>query len=181
MRLKLSQLRSVLAPWCITTAQFHSTKPELRFCTDSSPACSVSEIHDGEDLWLWSRLEIRQNAFRRSTIPQKQLIIIINVNFPYPLETSENHRFFMFSGGIKGNIDPKWVKQLQYQRERHNLILFAWNASGSLVKQNDCKNKTTWLTQTALSKSFSLFHTTYIEDIKEFFKGLFFRSKLVLY
>ena len=31
----------------------------------------------------------------------------------------------MFSGGIKGNIDPKWVKQLQYQRERHNLMLLA--------------------------------------------------------
>ena len=60
-------------------------------------------------------------------------------------------------------------------------MLLAWNASSSIVKQNDCKNKTTWLTQIALSKSFSLFHTTYIEDIQEFFKGLFFRSKLVLY
>ena len=45
----------------ITTAQLHSTKPEL----------------DGEDLWQWSRLEIRLNTFRRSTIPQKQFIIII--------------------------------------------------------------------------------------------------------
>ena len=174
MRLKLSQLSSVLAPWCITTAQLHSTKPELRFCAGSNPTRSVSENHDGEDLWQWSRLEIRLNAFRRSTIPQKQFIIIINVNFPYTLETSENHRFFMFSGGIKGNINPKWVNQLQYRRERHNLILFAWNANGSIVKQNDCKNKTTWLTQTALSKSFSLFHATHIEDIKETFKGLFF-------
>ena len=34
----------------ITSAQLHSTKPELRFCTGSNPACSVSEIHDGEDL-----------------------------------------------------------------------------------------------------------------------------------
>ena len=50
-----------------------------------------------------------------------------------------------------------------------------------MVKQNDYENKTTWLTQTALSKSFSLFHATYIEDIKEFFKGLFFCLKLVLY
>ena len=41
----------------------------------------------------------------------------------------------MFSGGIKGNIDPKWVKQLQYQRERHT--------SSSIVEQNGCKNKTT--------------------------------------
>ena len=34
----------------ITTAQFHSTKPELRFCTDSNPARGESEIRNGEDL-----------------------------------------------------------------------------------------------------------------------------------
>ena len=60
-----------------TTAQLHSTKPELRFCAGSNPACSVSEIRDGEDLWQWSWLEIRLNAFCRSTIPQKQCISII--------------------------------------------------------------------------------------------------------
>ena len=31
----------------------------------------------------------------------------------------------MFSGSIKGDIDPKWAKQLQYWRERRNLILLA--------------------------------------------------------
>ena len=56
-------------------AQLHSTKPELKFCAGSSPARAVSETWDGEDLWEW--LEIRLNAFRRSTKPQKQLIIII--------------------------------------------------------------------------------------------------------
>ena len=61
----------------ITTAQLHSTKPELRFCAGSNPARGMSEIRDGEDLWQWSRLETRLNAFRRSTIPQKQFIIII--------------------------------------------------------------------------------------------------------
>ena len=61
----------------ITTAQLHSAKPELRFCTGSNSARGVSEICDGEDLWQWSRLEIRLNAFRRSAIPQKQHIIII--------------------------------------------------------------------------------------------------------
>ena len=60
----------------ITTAQLHSAKPELRFCAGSN---GVSEIRDGEDLWQWSRLEIRLNAFRRSTIPQKQFIIIIQL------------------------------------------------------------------------------------------------------
>ena len=34
----------------ITTAQLHSTKPELRFCTGSNPARGVSGIRDGEDL-----------------------------------------------------------------------------------------------------------------------------------
>ena len=34
------------------------------------PSRGVSEIRDGEDLWQCSRLEIRLNAFRLSTIPQ---------------------------------------------------------------------------------------------------------------
>ena len=34
----------------ISTGQLHSTKSELRFCTGSNPACSVSEICDGENL-----------------------------------------------------------------------------------------------------------------------------------
>ena len=49
----------------------------------------------------------------------------VNVNFSYSLETSESHIFLMFSGGIKGNIDPEYVKQLQHRRERHNLMLLA--------------------------------------------------------
>ena len=61
----------------ITTAQLHSTKAELRFYAGSSLARGVSEICDVEHLWQWSRLEIRLNAFCRSTIPQKQFIIII--------------------------------------------------------------------------------------------------------
>ena len=39
----------------------------------------------------------------------------VNVSFLYHLETSENHRFFMFLGGTERNIDPKWVKQQQYR------------------------------------------------------------------
>ena len=34
----------------VTTAQLHSSKPELKFCADSYPARGVSEIRDGEDL-----------------------------------------------------------------------------------------------------------------------------------
>ena len=57
----------------IPTAQFHSTKRELRFCAGSNHAPGVSEICDGEDLWQWSQLEL--NAFCRSVIPQKQFIL----------------------------------------------------------------------------------------------------------
>ena len=56
---------------------YYIIKPELRFCAGSNPARAVLEICDGEDLWQWSRLETRLNAFRQSTIPQKQFIIII--------------------------------------------------------------------------------------------------------
>ena len=34
----------------ITTAQLHSTNPELRFCAGSNPARGVLEIRDCEDL-----------------------------------------------------------------------------------------------------------------------------------
>ena len=34
----------------ITTAQLHSTKPELRLCANSNPVRGVSEIRDGEHL-----------------------------------------------------------------------------------------------------------------------------------
>ena len=52
----------------------HSTNPELRFCTGSNPAHGMLEIHDGEDLWQWSLLEIRLNTFCLSIISQKQFI-----------------------------------------------------------------------------------------------------------
>ena len=61
----------------ITKVQLHSTKPEIRFCAGSNPARRVSETRHGEDLWQWSRLEARLNAFCRSTISQQQYIIII--------------------------------------------------------------------------------------------------------
>ena len=68
--------------------QLHSTKPELRFCVGSKPARGVWEIRDREDLWQWFRLEIRLNAFRRSTIPQKQFIIIIIIIITIIFRTS---------------------------------------------------------------------------------------------
>ena len=80
----------------------------------------------------------------------------------------------MFPGSTKGNIDLKWVKQQQYQRKWHDLMLLAWNASSSIVKQNDCKNKT-WLTQTTLPKSF--FYVIPLA-LKNFWKDYFFVQHL---
>ena len=34
----------------ITAVHIHSSKPELRLCAGSNPACGVLEIQDGEDL-----------------------------------------------------------------------------------------------------------------------------------
>ena len=67
--LKLLRWRRGVA--VITAGYLHSTKPKLRFCAGSNPACGLSKIRDGEDLWQRSRLKIRLNAFRWSTIPQK--------------------------------------------------------------------------------------------------------------
>ena len=71
---------TIMAPWCrgvvvIITAQLHSANPECRLCSCSNPACGVSEICNAENFWQWSWLEIRLDAFRRSTIPQKQFTI----------------------------------------------------------------------------------------------------------
>ena len=57
----------------------------------------------------------------------------------------------------------------------------ARNASSSIVKQNDSENKTTWLAQTVLSKSFSWNRTNYIEDIKNNFSKDYFFAKNLLY
>ena len=64
---------SCVVPWVvvITTTQFYSTKPELRLCGGLNLALGASEIHDCEEVWQWSPLEIRLNTFCWSTIPQK--------------------------------------------------------------------------------------------------------------
>ena len=51
------------------------------------------------------------------------------------VENIELEIFQWFYGLQEGNLDPKWVKQLQYRRDWYNLMLLAWNASSSIVKQ----------------------------------------------
>ena len=57
-----------------TAAQLPSKNSEFGFCAGSNLVRGVLEIWNGENLWQWSELEIRCNVFRRSAIPQKQLI-----------------------------------------------------------------------------------------------------------
>ena len=61
------ELWHAVVHWLITTAQLHSTKPELRFYADSNPARGVPEIRDGEDPWQWSRLEVRLSSVNHTT------------------------------------------------------------------------------------------------------------------
>ena len=56
---KDSEIVATLKLWrrgvvVITTAQLHSTNPELRFFAGSNPACGVSEIRNRDDIWQWS-------------------------------------------------------------------------------------------------------------------------------
>ena len=92
----------------ITTLQLHSTKPELRFCAGSNPARGGLEICDGEGLWQWYRLEIRINAFRWSTIPQKQFIIIIIT--PEPIEDKKNQRNLKLAKGHFCHFLPRFYQ-----------------------------------------------------------------------
>ena len=93
-KLEKNAVRKNAGVVAITTAQLHSTKPELRFCAGSNPARGMLEIRDGEDLRQWSRLEMRINAFRRSTIPKKNSYILFDfiplcllvLNFPMKMK-----------------------------------------------------------------------------------------------
>ena len=83
----------------ITTAQLHSTKPDLRFWADSNPARGVWEIGNGEDLWQCSGLEIRLNVFRQSTIPQKQFIINLSKSLISDYLTLRGLQFWLLHVG----------------------------------------------------------------------------------
>ena len=91
-----------LSPWrhgvvVITTAQLHSTKPELRFCAGSKPACGALEICDGKNLWQRSRLEIRLITFHRSHVQQKHFIIIHFSYFSTNQDCTQQIICFMWS------------------------------------------------------------------------------------
>ena len=73
----------------ITTVKLHSTKPELRLCAGSSPAGGVSKIREDEDLWQWSRLEMKLRTFRRSTYHKNNSSSSSSLSFASSIETNQ--------------------------------------------------------------------------------------------
>ena len=62
--MKLQWPRGVVV---ITTAQLHSTKPALKFCRGSNPACSMLKISDDEELYIVGKGGHHPPPFSRST------------------------------------------------------------------------------------------------------------------
>ena len=128
--------RPSVKKWCerccvvvITTAQLHSNKPELRFCAGSNPAHGVSQIGDGKDLWQWSRLETRLNTWCRSTVPQKQFIIIIKqLNRLFVKKLCEIIKWYSRNGGAS-------AKKATIQKNRQKTI-----QSSSPGENDGCEN-----------------------------------------
>ena len=60
-----------------TTAQLHSTMPELRFYAGSNSACDVLQIRDGRESLIMSRLEIRLNTSSINRIRKTIYIILL--------------------------------------------------------------------------------------------------------
>ena len=109
----------------VTTAQLHSTKPEFRFCASSNPALGVSEIHDGEDLWQWSRLEITQNSFRRWNIPQIHFIIIILI---FLITSSSSSTKKLIKNSAFNNSFCSWAEDFKLCYVlKHNLKFLSQN------------------------------------------------------
>ena len=114
----------------ITTAQLYSSKPELKFCPVSNLACGVLEIHDGEDLWQWSRLEIRLNDFRQSVIPQKH-------SLPLPSSwssSSSSSQWLIHKQLWQFIVFPSW--QFSYVRKIFSILFIVWE----LNLQNNNRN-----------------------------------------
>ena len=67
-----------MAPWC---GSYHYWRNSISktliqvLCRFKS--CLGCQICDDENLWQWSRLQIKRKVFHRSNIPEKQFIIII--------------------------------------------------------------------------------------------------------
>ena len=123
----------------ITTAHLHSTKPELRLCTSSNSARCVSDICDNENLRQWSRLDLRLNAFRLSTIPQEQIIIIKFQEINNKSVSKDVEKYVPKSGrrsqnlNMKHHLYPKSIQNINlyftYESKMQHYVFFfsLWN------------------------------------------------------
>ena len=78
-------LQPVMTGWALWYSGYHYYNTSfnkvwtqlLRRFKSAQVARGMSKIWDSEDLWQWTRSEIRLNALSHSTIPQKQSVAII--------------------------------------------------------------------------------------------------------
>ena len=80
------------------------------FRAGSNPACGLSKIQEGEDLWQWSRLETMLNAFCRSTMPQNNSIQFNDVILQITIVLNETQKFLYFWNQRINltNLDGQW-------------------------------------------------------------------------
>ena len=119
------------------------------YCTTSFNKAwtrGVSDISDDEDLWRWSRLEIRLNVFRHSTIPQTQFIIIINTAwnvFKYGVISGPYFPVFSPNTGKYGPEIPPYLDTSYAVKTDPTQILihYFWK----MLLRNSKKNDDNWI------------------------------------
>ena len=104
----------------ITTAQVHSLKPGHRFFAGSNPARAVSDNRDGEDLWQWTRLEIKV------TILRKQFTFIIKYTITEDKQLQKRKRGHFRAHQARSSVTLTVVGWLQRQRGLHNFFWLFW-------------------------------------------------------
>ena len=112
----------------LTTAQLHSINSELRFCAGSSPARGVSDICDGENLWQWSRLEIRDKRSSLVNYSAKTSIIIITIIIIIIITII----IIIFENFTSGNKWPSCCCMETHVSARHQMefngVVLDWNS-----------------------------------------------------
>ena len=102
----------------VTTAQLHSTNPELRFSAGSNPALAVSEIRKDKDLSQLITVGNKDKRFCRSPIQQKQFIISTSCFFKINKGSYEKNK------SVKNNIVPSNKTKKKERLVYNKLIVF---------------------------------------------------------
>ena len=130
-----------MALWCsgyqYCTTSFNKAWTQV-LCRLKSCSQRVEDSHS-EDLWQWSRLEIRLSAFRWSAIPQKQFIIIIIIIIIIIAAIDSNqvaeilkyyesvkNKLFWMAKAIQSSIYQLWQKSFRILIVTILLILWSY-------------------------------------------------------